>query len=62
MSAIQILITPTDFKTVKRMLRKPQEVICADPATHLRTLLVVQQMLYDGDNVKATITKGYKEL
>jgi hypothetical protein len=63
MSAVQIPISESNIKNIKRALRKPNSrLICSNPQAYLQAMLVAQQMLYDGDNVKAKITKGYEEL
>lgn len=59
--SVQIGITTTDFKAAKRMLRKSQEIVCASSGVYLQLLLVAQQMLHDGDKVKAKVTKGYQD-
>jgi len=58
--SIPVPITKEEVKKITRELKKPQDVICLDVDSHLKTLLVGQSMLLLGKTVKAKIVKGYK--
>jgi hypothetical protein len=51
-----IPITPRDLRLMRQQLRKPQEIICGDPITHIRYTLVAMDMVSCGKTVKAKIT------
>lgn len=55
-----IPITPQQLKLARKQLAKEQEIICANPQTYVKLLLVGREMLEQGEQVKAKITPGYK--
>lgn len=58
--SIPIGITKTEARKLRQELSKTQDFLCLDPQTHIKALLVGQQMLMAGKAVNAKIIKGYE--
>lgn len=56
---IPVLVTPEELKTIRKELRKQNEVICLDETAYLKTLLVGRQLLVEGVWPVANVVKGY---
>lgn len=57
--SIQIPTTKKEVAEIKKQLRATKNIICLNPATHIKFVLVAQQILLAGGNIKAAIVKAY---
>jgi hypothetical protein len=50
-------VTRKEIRALKKQLRKPGDIHCLDGQAYVKTLLVAQAMMQQGELVKAQIVK-----
>jgi hypothetical protein len=57
--AEMVPVTRREIRQIKRELRKKQPLVCLDAVAYVKTLLIAQGMVQQGEMVMANIKKGY---
>ena len=59
--SISIPTTAKEINKIKRQLRTAEVVMCLDAQSYVKVLLIAQQMVLAGKDIKAEIVKGFDQ-